>query len=229
MCFVECFDRAESGLLASSNDDDKLDEMQHSVFESFTSTHTPFVVEGKQSLSTQPSIVPFLVVDGNEETTNQSKVVCPLCFDNFNPDEIAQHADKCADQFDPVGTVSDSDDNDKENNELDDVLEISNSLGKLENENADPAIEEIKEAIVSKLCPNIDKGSTSRISVRRRYAFQDYVDACKKLRRQLKQNATLRVTFIGEPAVDDGGPRHEFFAGTVQYALGTYSKRMFSL
>ena len=161
LCSVECFERANSGLLArSDDDDDKLDEMQHSVFKSLTSTHTPSVVEGKQSLSTQPSIVPFLIVDGNEETTSQSKVVCPLCFDRFNPDEIAQHADKCADQFDPVGT-----DNDKENDELDDALEISNSSGKLENKNADPAIEDIKEAIVSKLCPNIDKESTSRISV----------------------------------------------------------------
>ena len=114
LCSVECFERANSGLLArSDDDDDKLDEMQHSVFKSLTSIHTPSVVEGKQSLSTQPSIVPFLIVDGNEETTSQSKVVCPLCFDRFNPDEIAQHADKCADQFDPVGT-----DNDKENDEL---------------------------------------------------------------------------------------------------------------
>jgi hypothetical protein len=55
------------------------------------------------------------------------------------------------------------------------------------------------------LCPNVNKDNTNRVSFRRKYAFQDYVDAHKNPRRQFKENATLKVIFIGEPAVDDGG------------------------
>lgn len=226
LCSVECFNRAESGLLPNiSDDDDELDEMQQSVFEGCTSTnaHTPSVIKRKRSSSTQPSIVPILVDDNTsiQEPANQNTVVCPVCFNRFNANEIAQHADMCADLFDPVGNISDDNDkqNDDKEDELNDVLEISTDSAKLESKNANPTIKDIKEAILSKLCPNIDKDSTNRISVRRKCAFQDYVDARKKPRRQLKENATLKVTFIGEPAVDDGGPRREFFAGIYIYYL----------
>ena len=67
----------------------------------------------------------------------------------------------------------------------------------------------------SKLCPNVDKSQTNKVSVRRSHTFQDYAEKRKKPKRPFKENAMLKVTFYGEPAVDDGGPRREFFTGTV--------------
>ena len=67
----------------------------------------------------------------------------------------------------------------------------------------------------SKLCPNVDKSQTNKVSVRRSHTFQDYAEKRKKPKRLFKENAMLKVTFYGEPAVDDGGPRREFFTGTV--------------
>ena len=188
-----------------------------------TNAHTPSVIKRKRTSSTQPSIVPILVDDNTsiQEPANQNTVVCPVCFNRFNANEIAQHADMCADLFDPVGNISDDNDkqNDDKEDELNDVLEISTDSAKLESKSANPTIKDIKEAILSKLCPNIDKDSTNRISVRRKCAFQDYVDARKKPRRQLKENATLKVTFIGEPAVDDGGLDMNFLQVYIYYLL----------
>ena len=41
--------------------------------------------------------------------------------------------------------------------------------------------------------------------------FQDYIEARKK--KWFNSRQTLKVTFIGEPAIDDGGPLREFFTG----------------
>ena len=75
-------------------------------------------------------------------------------------------------------------------------------------------LEKIKE-VVSNLRQYVDMENINRISIRRRYAYQDYLAAVarQKKRRRFNQNGMLKVTFIGEPAVDDGGPRREFFSG----------------
>ena len=76
------------------------------------------------------------------------------------------------------------------------------------------SLEEVKE-VVSNLHQSVDLTNINRISIRRRYAYQDYLDAVarQKMRKRFNKNGMLKVTFIGEPAVDDGGPRREFFSG----------------
>lgn len=54
----------------------------------------------------------------------------------------------------------------------------------------------------------------SVIYVGRKLLWQDSVDARKRSKWFKPENA-LKVNFIGEPAVDGGGPRREFFCGTV--------------
>jgi len=51
----------------------------------------------------------------------------------------------------------------------------------------------------------LDPDQSQRITVRRKNIFED---TRKALERPSKH---IRVTFLGEPAVDDGGPRREFF------------------
>jgi hypothetical protein len=207
--------------------DDEVEEIQPEKVKGHTSTDAQIRPVKRKSTqlelasSTQPSIRPFLFngdiqpSNGDHQLSNDdnsSKVVCPLCFSHFTANEIAAHADECADRFDPVGIVSDDDDND---NDMENIIGISVLSDEPKNTSVDPTIEEIKEVISSKLCPNVNKDNTNRVSIRRKYAFQDYVDARKNPRRQFKENATLKVIFIGEPAVDDGGPRREFFTGIV--------------
>ena len=53
-----------------------------------------------------------------------------------------------------------------------------------------------------------DNENCYRITVRRCHIFEDAMVA---IRRGFDEQKHLKVIFIGEPAVDDGGPRREFF------------------
>ena len=61
-----------------------------------------------------------------------------------------------------------------------------------------------------KLAENVAPVKTSS-NVRRRLVFEDYLELVKKMWFNPKQS--LKVTFIAEPAIDDGGPSREFFSG----------------
>ena len=56
---------------------------------------------------------------------------------------------------------------------------------------------------------NRDEEVCQRINVRRSDVFQDGIHACG--RPSFDASKCLKVHFIGEPAVDQGGPRREFF------------------
>ena len=57
----------------------------------------------------------------------------------------------------------------------------------------------------------MDSGKKIRIGIRWKSIFQDYIEARKK--KWFNSRQPLKVTFIGEPAIDDGGPLCEFFKG----------------
>lgn len=52
-----------------------------------------------------------------------------------------------------------------------------------------------------------DKDRPHRVTVRRGHILEDAVASL----RCYDETKHLRVTFLGEPAVDEGGPRREFF------------------
>jgi hypothetical protein len=64
--------------------------------------------------------------------------------------------------------------------------------------------------LIQNLALNIPS-ATQLISVRRKFLWDDYV-ICRK-KSWFKTYAWLRVHFVGEEAVDGGGPRREFFTG----------------
>lgn len=132
---------------------------------------------------------------------------CPTCSRVFPLEEIEIHADLCADSWiDPVG-------------ELDNEGQIEEYLESEEPSRVKPASEgsehegnmlQLKE-VVKTLQQNVDSGKKTRISIRRKSMFQDYIEARKK--KWFNSRQPLKVTFIGEPAIDDGGPLREFFTG----------------
>ena len=65
-------------------------------------------------------------------------------------------------------------------------------------------LQEHKESIVSS-----DKEATRRITVRRSHLFDDTIKMLKT--RPWNPLHHFKVTFLGEPGIDDGGPRREFF------------------
>ena len=57
---------------------------------------------------------------------------------------------------------------------------------------------------------NSVKADVIRVTVRRKHLWQDYTKA-----RQTNYHPSnlIKITFCGESAIDDGGPRREFFSG----------------
>ena len=54
----------------------------------------------------------------------------------------------------------------------------------------------------------IDRADNQRIAIRRKHVW---ADALHRFRKGIDPNKYLKVTFVGEPGVDDGGPLREFF------------------
>ena len=166
----------------------------------------------------------FLMVEGVEERgvsqkpnygTSNSEVeakachpaggTCPTCYRVFPLEEIEQHADLCADAcIDTVGEL----DSYREDVELEEPYRVE--LASEGSEHEGDMSQNLKE-VLKTLQQNVDSSKKTRISVRRKSMFQDYIEARKK--KWFNSRQALKVTFIGEPAIDDGGPLREFFTG----------------
>lgn len=134
---------------------------------------------------------------------------CPTCYGVFSQGEIESHADACADAWvDPIG-------------DPDGVVEIQNDEDEKQcNEDATDTPRESSEVNLETLKNEVSNlrsacgcELTNRVSIRRRSIFQDYMDARKK--KWFKPKSLIKVTFVGEPAIDDGGPKREFFTGNL--------------
>jgi hypothetical protein len=66
-------------------------------------------------------------------------------------------------------------------------------------------------SLIKELQNNLEPGDPVRINIRRKTLWEDFT---KERRKRVKQQQKLKVVFLGEPAIDDGGPRREFFSGT---------------
>ena len=93
------------------------------------------------------------------------------------------------------------------NEELHEVFEDDESAV-----NVSSLIERIK-VVISALQTNVDLEIINKLTVRRKAIFQDYLETRRDPKRHFNPKGVLKVTFIGEPAIDDGGPRREFFSG----------------
>ncbi len=235
LCHVDCLKKFE----ADTNSEDSLErENGNDQPESHTRRELSPMLK-----NTQP-IRPFLFDDNDDvpadsitrsyqSTTEKSATVtCPTCYEQFPVAEIEMHADVCASQFDPIGTVlleteleEPGDEeinmlcfenpsqapNTGDQNDNSSIFQVPITCN--ENDNASTALrEQIRETVAALQTDNVDQ-NVNRLSIRRRYAFQDYVAARRKPRRRFNPNGMLKVSFIGEPAVDDGGPRREFYSG----------------
>ena len=175
-----------------------------------------FAVEISQNPSAEivalaPGIESSQIVQHKEEAVNEQlspipgtsysnlspddgQVECPTCFVKFPAAEVSQHADECADEY---WSRSDSDI----------IGHITKKVCGDEQAEADipslrTEIQKIKES-------NLDK-TKILVTVRRSSVWNDFKRARE---RYYRPDSALKVTFSGEPAIDTGGPKREFFAG----------------
>ena len=144
-----------------------------------------------------------------KESPQEIFIKCPTCQVNFPEREIAQHdcqhADICVETrhketfsqlFSEVGAPQEI--------RPDPPSEDEDAPSTAENAMQD------KMEILKSLEQNLK--SQKRTNVRRGTLFVDYVEARKRYCWILGESK-LKVVFIGEPAVDTGGPCREFLTG----------------
>ena len=157
----------------------------------------------------KPSSSQSLLQSGNSTiekylvNTNQ----CPTCYKFYPRNEIEAHADICAESWiDTVGECATSeaalheyqDDENQESYAFDQMENISDRFDTM-------------KRIIETLKSNVKNTVINRIAIRRRFVFADYMGA--RIKKYYKPQGLLKVSFTGEPAVDGGGPRREFFTG----------------
>eukprot|EP00794_Sanderia_malayensis_P011469 gene11469-12665_t len=162
-------------------------------------------------------------VSGANSGINTSERQCPVCLVYFPVHIIQSHTNDCIDSgmqpekelysdliFEDIRLSEFGSDGCSEVEEPQEELVTVRST----HEWVAPA-EARKEiaVLVEKLAGNV-AGNKRRLYVRRKTMWQDYVDYRKK--RWVKNNSALTLVFVGEAAVDEGGPRREFFAGALQ-------------
>ncbi len=151
----------------------------------------------------------------------QRVISCPTCHEKFGGDEIEEHADICAESawsgseqqyvslmsdLVNVDDVTDQQESSEpislinENNEASPASDIS--PGNIKTELAD---------VIRNLQANLGN-TTNRLNVQRISVLDDYINKRVKCSWFSPQNK-LKVVFMGESAIDDGGPRREFFSG----------------
>ena len=157
----------------------------------------------------------FFVSKGDEsvghpaDNTHQHEVECPTCSRFFPLNEISDHADLCADVW--IGTV-------KAEAVLITAEETENPPSTAD-DSADPTSVETGSiispddltAILETLQQQFVSEKEVRVNIRRKHIWSDFKQARKKF--NLVPSNKIKIVFLGEPAVDDGGPRREFFSG----------------
>lgn len=158
---------------------------------------------------TQINVKPRISSTSSSSTSHQQPpdVHCPICGKSFPQSFINYHANSCAEmqaQHQYNELMSDVIDSDLDL-ETDVFAEVPNSPKEIDNG-------ESVHDLVKRVANHVDAESKpNRIDVRRKFAWKDYL-MCRR-RQGFATNAKLRVRFVGEPAVDTGGPLREFFSG----------------
>ncbi len=147
----------------------------------------------------------------NSEVNLLGRVECPTCFDYFEINEIAHHADCCADIW--IGEVDLEHCNDLENvsDNPDEEQQIP-ELQQLQEETEQQTFEENIKSILAGLAER-ELSSQVRVNIRRTLMWNDFKEA--RMKSRIKPNNMVKVAFTGESAIDDGGPRREYFSGNM--------------
>ena len=144
------------------------------------------------------------------ESSSSLEIRCPTCFKGFSVSEISQHADLCAEEADGFSASRLEYGNLLMDFPCDEIESQHVTTSVTTSESQEKQGKTLQECL-DVLKRNVNEGKTS-IFVRRKLLWEDYVNANKR-NKWFNPANNLKVNFIGEAAVDGGGPRREFFCG----------------
>ena len=161
--------------------------------------------EGSPSLATAVQVTSSESQEVESGTKNERLISCPICHSLFPLSDIEEHADQCSmwlldDEEQPCdiqsygGTSSD--------------VEKTTTVQELTGHQHSAAL----KGKISKLSGQLLSRDTKRLTVRRKFIWQDFKAAMET---KIDPKSSLKVVFTGEPAVDDGGPKRELFSGRI--------------
>ena len=127
-------------------------------------------------------------------------IECPTCQQLFPVSEIADQADACCDIW--VGEVAFPD-----SDPMPCSFELPQEQQRID---ADIPLKDVISSLAKSLSENL-----VRLNVRRNNMWSDFKEA--RIKQRVNTGDRLKIVYIGEPAVDDGGPRREFFSGITSY------------
>ena len=159
-----------------------------------------------QPLTTMLNNQPLQQGSGPGES-NQFLVECPICFQKFPIGTVAEHASECGTGFEIIADC-------EINNEVDGFDNnnaIKETSGNEDTVNG-PSESLLKVAIQAIAQKHLGSEEPVRITVRRLKVWEDFQRART---RYYSPEQKLKITFSGEPAVDEGGPKREFFTGKI--------------
>jgi len=90
---------------------------------------------------------------------------------------------------------------------MESILPASTVENKIEETEKAPVDHQLKE--LSNKC--LHSGKLIKLKVRRNFVWEDILLKLKRLQKKTLATGAVNVQFIGEPAVDEGGPRKELF------------------
>lgn len=176
---------------------------------------------GPDDASTSAMSSASTVTESSGTNTSQRSVItvmvnCPTCNSAFPSNEIAEHADICAETAEGIthsrqmygNLLMEFPDDHTENSDAHEVTAQAGPDQGVSNSN-NKSLKDHLESLQLKV-----EQETSRIYVRRKRLWEDYLHTSKH-GKWFKPENHLKVNFIGEPAVDGGGPRREFLSGKV--------------
>lgn len=146
-------------------------------------------------------------------TSRELHIECPTCFKYFLINDISEHADICCDIW--VGDISDTETPENTVAANENTSVCSSYEDSTPTEYLQPVTEEDDSKDVKGIILQLKAATTSpklvRLNVRRKYIWSDFVES--RSSGKVSPTDNVKIVFIGECAIDDGGPRREFFSG----------------
>ncbi|XP_046844259.1 uncharacterized protein LOC124438266 isoform X3 [Xenia sp. Carnegie-2017] len=134
--------------------------------------------------------------------SKELKCECPTCQQYFSIDEIAEHADICCDIW--VGALQ-SQNTDSEKN-----IPEENPYVVINQDNTTNVKDKLLDIKAVTLSPK-----AVRLNVCRKNIWCDFIEY--RSSGKVSPTDSVKIVFVGECAIDDGGPKREFFSEMLEH------------
>ncbi|PFX11130.1 hypothetical protein AWC38_SpisGene25360 [Stylophora pistillata] len=175
------------------------DDCAKSITTSFPTPTTASALTNTSTTNTSSQVVVFMPTptspNDDQQPSTSGLVECPICLELFCSSDVEEHAASCSawllEDEQPYDLKADS------NNETTSMADYDPKEAK-----------RILKDEITKVMGGWPTIQVTRVSLRRKFLWEDFKSARQK---KIQPTSVVKVVFVGEPCVDDGGPKRELF------------------